>query len=100
MDPLHLYLSMVGSAYFLCSNGHTLNHIWQTDVVDPSWQDAHRALGAEMLRPLPTTRAPGSCTLTELRCGGSAQSGPSAGAYPRRSQRFQTSAFRQNGCPG
>jgi AcrR family transcriptional regulator len=50
VDPLHLYVVMVGLAYFHRSNGHTLSHIWLTDVSDPEWQDDHRKLGAEMLR--------------------------------------------------
>lgn len=58
VDPLHLYVTMVGLAYFHRSNGHTLSHIWLTDVYDPSWQDAHRLLGAEMLRAFLTSEGP------------------------------------------
>ena len=57
VDPLHLYVAMVGLAYFHRSNGHTLSHIWLTDVTDPRWQDEHRNLGAEMLRAFLTSEA-------------------------------------------
>ena len=58
VDPLHLYVAMVGFAYFHRSNGHTLSHIWLTDVFAPEWQDDHRDLGAEMLRAFLTSEAP------------------------------------------
>ena len=50
VDPLHLYVVMVGFAYFHRSNGHTLSHIWATDIYAPDWQERHRLLGHEMLR--------------------------------------------------
>ena len=59
VDPLHLYVAMVGLAFFHRSNGHTLSHIWLTDVYDPAWQEDHRDLGAEMLRAFLTSAAPG-----------------------------------------
>ena len=50
IDPLHLYVAMVGFAFFHRSNGHTLSHIWSTDVLAPAWQDDHRQLARGMLR--------------------------------------------------
>lgn len=58
VDPLHLYVAMVGFAYFHRSNGHTLSHIWLTDLYDPLWQEAHRKLGADMLRAFLASEAP------------------------------------------
>lgn len=49
-DPLHLYVAMVGFAFFHRSNGHTLSHIWSTDIHAADWQEEHRRLGREMLR--------------------------------------------------
>lgn len=49
VDPLHLYVAMVGLAFFHRSNGHSLSHIWSTDVFADDWQDAHREVGREML---------------------------------------------------
>jgi len=50
IDPLHLYVLMVGFAYFHRSNGHTLSHIWSTNVYDPEWQEVHHQHGREMLK--------------------------------------------------
>lgn len=50
VDPLHLYVAMVGLALFHRSNGHTLSHIWATDIFAANWQEDHRRLGRDMLR--------------------------------------------------
>lgn len=52
VDPLHLYVSMVGLALFHRSNGYTLSHIWATDIFAADWQNDHRRLGRDMLRGL------------------------------------------------
>lgn len=50
IDPLHLYVVMVGLAFFHRSNGHTLSHIWATDILSEDWQRDHRAVGRHILR--------------------------------------------------
>jgi len=55
VDPLHLYVVMVGLAYFHRSNGHTLSHIWSTDIYAPDWQEVHHQLGRDVLRSFLTS---------------------------------------------
>lgn len=50
VDPLHLYVFMVGIAFFHRSNGHTLSHIWATDILSSGWQEEHRQIGRDILR--------------------------------------------------
>lgn len=50
IDAVHLYVMMVALSYFHRSNAHTLSAIFQSDLLDPQWQDKHREYGAEMLR--------------------------------------------------
>ena len=49
IDPLHLYVVMVGLSYFHVSNAPTLGVIWQTDLSDQVWQDAHYRMARDML---------------------------------------------------
>ena len=49
LDPLHLYVVMVGLSYFHKSNAHTLSIIWNTSLTAQSWQDEHKDFAREML---------------------------------------------------
>jgi AcrR family transcriptional regulator len=49
IDPLQLYVSMVGFAYFHRSNAHTLSVIFKSDILKPDWQAEHRRYAREML---------------------------------------------------
>lgn len=49
LDPLHLYVAMVGFAYFHRSNAYTLSVIFQSDLLTPDWQREHRDLAKDML---------------------------------------------------
>lgn len=49
LDPLHLYVVMVGLSYFHISNAPTLGVIWQTNLSDKKWQDTHYRMAREML---------------------------------------------------
>ncbi len=42
IDPLQLYVTMVGFAYFHRSNAYTLSVIFQSDLLAPAWQAAHK----------------------------------------------------------
>jgi AcrR family transcriptional regulator len=48
IDPLQLYVTMVGFAYFHRSNAHTLSVIFKSDILAPGWQDEHRRYAREM----------------------------------------------------
>ena len=50
LDPLHLYVTMVGLSYFHKSNGFTLAHIFGVQVLTEGWQKAHYGLACDMLR--------------------------------------------------
>lgn len=50
IDPLHLYVVMVGLAYFHRSNGHTLSIIFKTDVLSDAWGESHRQFASDMLK--------------------------------------------------
>ncbi|MGE0844922.1 MAG: TetR family transcriptional regulator [Flavobacteriaceae bacterium] len=50
IPPLHLYILMVGIAYFHRSNGYTLSAIFRQDVLAEDWQNEHHRLGREFLR--------------------------------------------------
>jgi len=49
IDALHLYIAMVGFAYFHRSNAHTLSVIFQTDLLTPDWQAEHKRCARDML---------------------------------------------------
>jgi AcrR family transcriptional regulator len=49
IDPLHLYVTLVSLAYFHKSNAHTLSRIFETDLLAPHWQTAHKAQSRQML---------------------------------------------------
>jgi len=49
IDPLQLYVSMVGFAYFHRSNAHTLSVIFKSDILKPDWQAEHKRYAREML---------------------------------------------------
>ncbi len=49
IDPLQLYVTMVGFAYFHRSNAYTLSVIFQSDLLAPPWQVAHKRYAKEML---------------------------------------------------
>jgi AcrR family transcriptional regulator len=49
IDPLQLYVTMVGFAYFHRSNAYTLSVIFQSDLLAPAWQAAHKRYAKEML---------------------------------------------------
>lgn len=57
LDPLQLYVIMVGLSYFHLSNGHTLSVIFKHDVFDADWLEEHKRISREFLRtflaPLP-----------------------------------------------
>ncbi|HVV48256.1 MAG TPA: TetR family transcriptional regulator, partial [Polyangia bacterium] len=38
VDPLHLYIAMVGLCYFLRSNAHTLSFLFRTDLLSARWR--------------------------------------------------------------
>ena len=59
IDPLHLYVVMVGLAFFHRSNGHTLSHIWSTDILSASWQQEHRQIGRRILKEFLSSRSSG-----------------------------------------
>lgn len=49
IDPLQLYVSMVGFAYFHRSNAHTLSVIFKSDILKADWQDEHKRYARQML---------------------------------------------------
>jgi len=49
IDPLQLYVSMVGFAYFHRSNAHTLSVIFKSDILKSDWQAEHKRYAREML---------------------------------------------------
>lgn len=49
IDPLQLYVSMVGFAYFHRSNAHTLSVIFKSDILKADWQDEHKRYAKEMM---------------------------------------------------
>lgn len=49
IDALHLYVAMVGFAYFHKSNAYTLSVIWDTSLLAKDWQAEHYRLAREML---------------------------------------------------
>jgi AcrR family transcriptional regulator len=49
LDPLHLYVVMVGLSYFHKSNMHTLSVIWNKSITSAAWQEDHRLLGRDLL---------------------------------------------------
>ena len=49
IDPLQLYVTMVGFAYFHRSNAYTLSVIFQSDLLGRPWQAAHKRYAKEML---------------------------------------------------
>ena len=50
IDPLHLYVAMVGLSYFHISNAHTLGVIWHTDLTTERWKNEHFEMAREMMR--------------------------------------------------
>jgi AcrR family transcriptional regulator len=49
IDPLQLYVTMVGFAYFHRSNAHTLSVIFKSDILKPDWQAEHKRYAREMM---------------------------------------------------
>ena len=49
IDPLQLYIAMVGFAYFHRSNAHTLSVIFKSDILKPAWQAEHKRYAKEMM---------------------------------------------------
>jgi AcrR family transcriptional regulator len=49
IDPLQLYVAMVGFAYFHRSNAHTLSVIFKSDILTPDWQAEHKRYAKEMM---------------------------------------------------
>jgi AcrR family transcriptional regulator len=49
IDPLQLYVSMVGFAYFHRSNAHTLSVIFKSDILEAGWQAEHKRYAKEMM---------------------------------------------------
>jgi AcrR family transcriptional regulator len=49
IDPLQLYVTMVSFAYFHRSNAYTLSVIFQSDLLAPAWQAAHKRYAREMI---------------------------------------------------
>jgi AcrR family transcriptional regulator len=50
LDPLQLYVFLVGLSYFHRSNGHTLSVIFRTDVFKPAWLKAHKQLARDAVK--------------------------------------------------
>jgi AcrR family transcriptional regulator len=48
IDPVQLYVTMVGFAYFHRSNAHTLSVIFKSDILAPEWQAEHKRYAREM----------------------------------------------------
>jgi AcrR family transcriptional regulator len=49
IDSLHLYVAMVGLAYFHRSNAYTLSVIFKSDLLDPEWRAEHKRCAKDML---------------------------------------------------
>jgi AcrR family transcriptional regulator len=49
IDPLQLYVAMVGFAYFHRSNAHTLSVIFNSNLLEAGWQAEHKRYAREML---------------------------------------------------
>jgi AcrR family transcriptional regulator len=49
IDPLQLYVTMVGFAYFHRSNAYTLSIIFRSDILAAPWQAAHKRYADEMI---------------------------------------------------
>jgi AcrR family transcriptional regulator len=49
IDPLQLYVTMVGFAYFHRSNAHTLSVIFKLDILTADWQAEHKRYAEEMM---------------------------------------------------
>lgn len=49
LNPLHLYVVMVGLSYFHKSNAYTLSIIWDTPMTSDGWQREHKRFGRDML---------------------------------------------------
>ena len=49
IDPLRLYVAMVGLSYFHISNAHTLSTIFDADLLDGGWQAPYRRQAWSML---------------------------------------------------
>jgi len=43
LDPLHIYLSFAGMAFFYFANCHTLSQVFERDLLDPSYVSERRA---------------------------------------------------------
>jgi AcrR family transcriptional regulator len=50
IDPLHLYVTLVSLAYFHKSNAYTISRMFDTDMLAPSWQAAHKSQAHELVR--------------------------------------------------
>jgi hypothetical protein len=49
IDPLQLYVMMVGLSYFHRSNAHTLSVLFRTDLLDAAWQAEQKRAADQML---------------------------------------------------
>ena len=73
IDPLHLYVTLVSLAYFHKSNAYTISRMFETDMLAPQWQRAHKEQAHELVRaflvarPAGRARNPGGGFATHLR---------------------------------
>ena len=49
VNPLQLYVIMVGFSYFHRSNAYTLSVIFRSDLLAPGWQSVHKRYAKEMI---------------------------------------------------
>jgi AcrR family transcriptional regulator len=57
IDPLQLYVIIVGLSYFHLSNGYTLSVIFELDTFEKSWLGEHKRLSREMVAGLVAANA-------------------------------------------
>jgi AcrR family transcriptional regulator len=50
IDPLHLYVMLVSLAYFHKSNAYTISQMFETNMLAPDWQRAHKEQAHELVR--------------------------------------------------
>jgi AcrR family transcriptional regulator len=49
IDPLQLYVVMVGLSYFHLSNGHTLSVIFNRNIYDKKWLAEHKRIARDIV---------------------------------------------------
>ncbi|AXI01915.1 TetR/AcrR family transcriptional regulator [Aquirhabdus parva] len=50
INPLHLYTTLVSLSVFHKSNAYTLSYMFDTDLLAPEWQQAHKTQAHEMIK--------------------------------------------------